>query len=70
MEKHKMKISAEDAKKTAGLDDIKFSSKKTESTRKGSAEYTKTTNSTLFTKSTTTQSKSTKGNRVKKTKKI
>ena len=70
MEKHKMKISAEDAKKTAGLDDIKFSSKKTESTRKGSAEYTKTTNSTLFTKSTSTQSKSTKGNRVKKTKKI
>ena len=70
MEKTKMKVLPQDVKSISGANDINFRSKKKESTRKGTAEYTKTTNSTLFTKTTEKQSKSTVTKTSKKTRRI
>lgn len=70
MEKAKMKIKPEDVKNTSGLADIKFKSNKKESTRKGSTDYTKTTDSTLFTQKSPRQPKSVKTTTTKKTKRI
>lgn len=70
MDKVKMKVKPEEVKGSSGLNDINFQSKKKESTRRGSADYTKTTNSTLFTQTTTTQKKSTRGSTTKKTRRI
>ena len=70
MEKTKMKIKPEDKNAISGAHDINFKSEKKESTRKGTAEYTKTTNSTLFTKNTKSQSKSSTTRTSKKTRRI
>ena len=70
MEKTKMKIKLEDKNAISGANDINFKSEKKESTRKGTAEYTKTTNSTLFTKNTKSQSKSSTTRTSKKTRRI
>lgn len=70
MEKSKMKIDPEAAKSTSGIKDINFQSKKKESTRKHDSEYTKTTNSTLFTSRTASQKKSGKTSTIKKTRRI
>ena len=70
MEKTKMKIKSEDKNAISGANDINFKSEKKESTRKGTAEYTKTTNSTLFTKNTKSQSKSSTTRTSKKTRRI
>ena len=70
MEKTKMKITPEDKNAISGANDINFKSEKKESTRKGTAEYTKTTNSTLFTKNTKSQSKSSTTRTSKKTRRI
>ena len=70
MEKTKMKIRPEDKNAISGANDINFKSEKKESTRKGTAEYTKTTNSTLFTKNTKSQSKSSTTRTSKKTRRI
>ena len=70
MEKTKMKIKPEDKNTISGANDINFKSEKKESTRKGTAEYTKTTNSTLFTKNTKSQSKSSTTRTSKKTRRI
>ena len=70
MEKTKMKINPVDKNAISGANDINFKSEKKESTRKGTAEYTKTTNSTLFTKNTKSQSKSSTTRTSKKTRRI
>ena len=70
MEKTKMKIKPEDKNAISCANDINFKSEKKESTRKGTAEYTKTTNSTLFTKNTKSQSKSSTTRTSKKTRRI
>ena len=70
MEKTKMKIKLEDKNAISGANDINFKSEKKESTRKGTAEYTKITNSTLFTKNTKSQSKSSTTRTSKKTRRI
>lgn len=70
MDKVKMKIDPKDVKSSSGLEDIKFKSSKKDSTRKGDAEYTKTTNSTLFTQKSSKQAKSSKTTTTKKTRRI
>ena len=70
MEKTKMKILPEDKNSISGANDVNFRSKNKESTRKGTSEYTKTTSSTLFTKTTEKQSKSTTIKTSKKTRRI
>lgn len=70
MEKSKMKIDPTVVNNTSGLNDIKFQSKKKESTRKTDSAYTKTTSSSIFTSKTTNQKKTTKSNTIKKTRRI
>lgn len=70
MEKSKMKVNPEEGKKTSGIKDINFESKQIDSTRKGTSGYTPVVNSTLFTKSTTTQGKTRSSKTVKKTRRI
>ena len=70
MEKTKMKVLPQDVKSVSGAKDVNFRSKKKESTRKGTAEYTKTTDSTLFTKTIKTQGKSSTVKTSKKTRRI
>lgn len=70
MEKSKIKIDPDTSKNTSGLDDVNFRSKKKESTKKNDADYTKTTNSTLFTSRSVKQKKTATGNTIKKTRRI
>ena len=70
MEKTKLKINPEDKNSISGINDINFKSQKKESTRKGTQEYTKVTNSTLFTKSVQGQNKTTTTKTSKKTRRI
>lgn len=70
MEKSKLKIDPKEAKSRDGLKDIKFKSKKKEAINKHDSAYTKTTNSTLFSKKSKAEVKSVKTSKTKKTKRI
>ena len=70
MEKSKLKIKPDELKGTSGVKDINFKSKNRESTRRGNINYVKTTNSTLFTQSSSKSKKSSKSHTTKKTKRF